>query len=70
MSGDIMNHDSGFIIGIANVFSKILIEHTPKTCLRKHPSTKNNPLAVLCNDYRSTSKYQVKRKKYEQLREN
>jgi len=36
----IMNHDSGFIIGIADVFfAKILIEHTPKTCLKKHPPT-------------------------------
>ena len=27
----IMNHDSGFIIGIAMVFAKTLIEHTPKS---------------------------------------
>jgi len=60
----IMNHDSGFIIGIANVFCK---NPTPKTCLKKHPPTKNNPLLVLCNEYRSTSKYQVKRKKHEHL---
>jgi len=44
----IMNHDSGFIIGIAMFFAKILIEHTLKTCLKKHPQTKNNPLVVLC----------------------
>jgi len=44
----IMNHDSGFIIGIAHVFAKILIEHTTKTCLKKHPQTKNNLLVVLC----------------------
>ena len=62
-----MNHNSGFTIKIANVFfAKILIEHTPKTC----PPTKNNALVVLCNDYRSTSKDQVKRKKYEHLWEN
>ena len=35
----IMNHDSGFIIGIAMVFfAKTLIEHTPKSHLKKHPS--------------------------------
>ena len=48
-------------------FAKILIEHTPKSRLKKHPPTKNDSLVVLCNDYRSTSKYQVKRKEYEQL---
>ena len=57
----VMNHDSGFIIGIAHVFVKILIEHTPKNHLEKHPSTQNNPLVVLCDEYRSTSKYQVKK---------
>ena len=63
----IMNHDSRFIIGIANVFRKNPNRiHT----LKKHPPTKNNPLVVLCNEYRSTSKYQVKRKKYEQFWEN
>ena len=31
----IMNHDSGFIIGIAVEFLKILIEQSPKTSLRK-----------------------------------
>ena len=31
----IMNHDSGFIIGIAVEFLKILIEQSPKTNLRK-----------------------------------
>ena len=31
----IMNHDSGFIIGIAVDFLKILIEQSPKTSLRK-----------------------------------
>ena len=35
---DIMNHDSGFIIGIAMIFSKTLLEHTPKSHLKKHPS--------------------------------
>ena len=59
---DIMNHDSGFIIGIADVFCK-----NPNRTHTKHPPTKNNPLVVLCNEYRSTSKYQVKRKKYEHL---
>ena len=35
----IMNHDSGFIIGIAMIFfAKTLIEHTPKSHLKKHPS--------------------------------
>jgi len=34
----VMNHDSGFIIGIAQVFAKILIEHTAKTHLINHPS--------------------------------
>ena len=43
------------------LFAKILIERTPKNHLEKHPSTQNNPLVVLCNEYRSTSKYQVKR---------
>ena len=33
-----MNHDNGFIIGIAHVFAKGLIEYTPKDCLEKHPS--------------------------------
>ena len=41
-------------------FAKILIERIPKNHLEKHPSTQNNPLVVLCNVYRSTSKYQVK----------
>ena len=31
-----MNHDSGLIIGIANVSSKPLIELTPKISLKKH----------------------------------
>jgi len=56
----IMNHDSGFIIGIANVFSKPLIERTPKISLRKYPSPQNHPLVVLCKGYRSSSQYQVK----------
>ena len=60
-----MKPNSWFIIGIANVFAKILIEHTPKTCLKKYPPTKNNRLVVLYNEYRAASKYQVKRKKYE-----
>ena len=35
----IMNHNSGFIIGIAMIFfAKTLIEHTPKSHLKKHPS--------------------------------
>ena len=35
----IMNHDSGFIIGIAMIFfAKTLIEHTPKSHLKKDPS--------------------------------
>ena len=67
----IKNHDSGFIIGIAHViFAKILIERTPKNQLEKHPSTQNNPLVVLCNEYRSTSKYQVKRKQYVCFKQN
>jgi len=33
-----MNHGSGFIIVIAMIFTKILIEHTPKSHLKKHPS--------------------------------
>ena len=53
-----INRDSGFIIGIANVFSfffaKLLMEHSPKIHLEKHPST-----LVLCKEYKSTSKYQV-----------
>jgi len=48
-------------------FAKIQIEHTPKTCLKKYLPSKNNPVVVLCNEYRSTSKYQVKKKKYEQV---
>ena len=61
---NIMNHDGGFIIGIAHdfFFAKTLIERTPENHLEKYPSTKNNPLMVLCNEYKSTSKYQVKRK--------
>ena len=40
LSNTIMNHDSGFIIGIAHVFFvKTLIEHTPKNHLGKHPPT-------------------------------
>jgi len=35
----IMNHDSGFIIGIAYDFCKTIIERTPKTYLEKQPST-------------------------------
>ena len=50
-------------------FAKILIERTPKNHLEKHPSTQNNPLVVLCNEYRSTSKYQVKRKQYMYFRQ-
>jgi len=38
-------------------FAKTLIEHTPKSNLKKHPS---HPLVPLYNDYRSPSKYQVK----------
>ena len=35
----IVNHDSGFIIGITMIFfAKILIEHTPKSHLKKYPS--------------------------------
>jgi len=55
-----MNHDSGFIIGIAMIFCQTLIEHTPKSHLKKHLSAKYHPLVVLYNDYRSPSKYQVK----------
>jgi len=29
----IMNHNSGFIIGIVMIFAKTLIEHTPKSHL-------------------------------------
>jgi len=40
-----MNHDSGFIIGIAHVFfTKILIERTPKNYLGKHPPTENGKI--------------------------
>ena len=46
-----MNHDSGFIIGIAMIFVKTLIEHTPKSHLKKHPSAYNHPLVALYNDY-------------------
>ena len=35
----IMNHDSGFIVGIAVEFLKILIEQSPKTSLRKQTRT-------------------------------
>ena len=38
----IMNHDSGFIIGIAVEFLKILIGQSPKTSLRKQTRAKNN----------------------------
>ena len=51
-----MSHNSGFIIGITHVFAKILIEHTPKTCLKSI-----NPLVSFCHECRSTSMYQVKR---------
>jgi len=35
----IVNHNSGFIIGIAMIFfAKTLIKHAPKSHLRKHPS--------------------------------
>ena len=55
-----MNHDSGFIIGIAHVFfAKILIERTSKNYIEQHPSTQNNPLVVLCNENRSTEKETV-----------
>ena len=69
-------YHSGFIIGIAFVFfvvffvAKTLIEHTPKNNLGKHPPTQNNPLVVICNEYWSTSKYQVKRKQYVYLGHN
>ena len=39
-SNTIMNHDSGFIIGMAMIFAKTLIEHTLKSHLKKHPSAK------------------------------
>ena len=68
-----MNHDSGFIIGIIHVVffsSKTLIERIPINHLEKHPPTQNNPLVVICNDYWSTSKYQVKRKQYVYLGQN
>ena len=38
----IMNHDSGFIIGITVEFLKILIEQSPKTSLRKQTRAQNN----------------------------
>ena len=60
-----MNHNSGFIIGIA--LAKTLIKHTPKSHLKKHPS---DPQALLYNDYRSPSKYQVKRKQYVYFSQN
>ena len=65
----IINHDSGFIIGIAMFFAKILIERSPKNHLEKHLSAQNNPLVILFNEYRSASKYQVKRKQYVYFRQ-
>jgi len=52
-----MNHDSGFIIGIAHFFfAKTLIQRTPKNHFEKASKT-----LALCKVYRSPSKYQVKR---------
>ena len=48
----IMNHDSGFIIVIAMIFAKTLIENTPKSYLKKHPLAKNHHKVPLYNDYR------------------
>ena len=45
-------------------FLQKLIECTPKNHLGKHRPTQNNPLVVICNEYWSTSKYQVERKQY------
>ena len=49
-------------VGLPWFFAKTLIEHTPKSHLKKHLSTQNHPLVALYNDYRSPSKYQVKKK--------
>jgi len=46
-----MNHGSGFIIGIAMIFAKTLIENTPKSHLIKHPSAYNHPTVDLYNGY-------------------
>ena len=40
-------------------FAKTLIERTRKSHLGKHSPTQNNPLVAICNEYWSTSKYQV-----------
>ena len=62
----ITNQNSGFIIGITcpSFCKNPYRTHTPKTCLKKHPPTKSNHLVILCNEYSSTRKYQVKRQKY------
>ena len=46
------------------MFAKTLIENTPKSHLKKDPSALNHPLVPFYNDYRSPSKYQVKKKQY------
>ena len=51
-----MNHDIGWF------FRKTLIECTLKNNSSKYPSPQNNPLLILCKEYRSPSQYQVKRK--------
>jgi len=57
-----MNHDSGFIIGIADVFAKILIENTPKICLKSIHLLKTTLWWFF-----AMNKYQEKRNEYEQL---
>ena len=70
LTRNIITNWSG-LIGIAHVFfAKTLIERTPKNYLGKHPPTQNHPLVVICNEYWSTSKYQVKRKQYVYFRQN
>jgi len=65
----IMNHNNGFIIGIPHVFVKTLIECVPKNHLENHPHL-NHPLVALCEEYRSPSNYQVKRKQYVYIMQN
>ena len=49
---------SHVIIEIVHVFGKILIEHTPT--VKTTGVAFYNSLVVICNEYWSTSKYQVK----------
>ena len=50
--------------------AKTLTERIPKNHLGKNPPTLNHPLVVICNEYWSTSKYQVKMKQYVYLGQN